>query len=44
MKVGKWNAKMMQGLEEIREEELKLYMYIDKINIWQKVVSSSDTF
>jgi hypothetical protein len=44
MKAGKWSAKMMQGLEEIRVEELKLYIYIDKINIWQKVVISSDTF
>ena len=35
---------MVQGLKEIREEELKLYMYIDKINIWQKVVISSDKF
>jgi hypothetical protein len=33
---------MVQGLEEIREEELKLYMYIVKINIWQKVVISLD--
>ena len=33
MKVGKCSAKMMQGLEEIREEELKLYTCIDKINI-----------
>lgn len=42
--MGKWSAKMMQGLEEIREEGLKLYMYIDKINIWQKAVISSDKF
>jgi len=44
MKVGKWSAKMMQGLEEIRQEELKLYKYTDKINIWQKVVTSWDIF
>ena len=29
MKVGKWSAKIMQGLEEIRKEELKLYKYTD---------------
>lgn len=44
MKVGKWSAKMVQGLEEIRQEELKLNKYTDKINTWQKVVISSDIF
>jgi hypothetical protein len=35
---------MVQGLEEIREEELKLYMYVDEMNTWQKVVISLDIF
>jgi hypothetical protein len=35
---------MVQGLEEIRKEELKLYTYVDEMNIWQKVVISLDIF